>query len=713
MSLIDLDIRLGIIDIDLTIGLINIDLALGIPILGTGSTDDDVVAGSQGTDVIETLTGDDTIIGSDGIDVIDGSLGIDRFILDFTSDRHATQSAGRDVTINNLSVTTSEGPLGLFGDVQTTIVGIEGVVVRFGQSIGGEIIDTNDDTIDASAFSGSEGVQLISGGGSDEFIGSVGGDVFSFVVGAGTGTTAVADGGAGDDATIVNIDLSQSIGLTYTEAGETIGLVTSTGESILLTSVETLAFTSYTSATANPAATLVLDASAASTAILADFTDGGEAANVESDLTVLTGSGDDIIQTNAGDDTIDAGAGNDTINGGAGTDTVSYASATFAVDVSLQVTGAQDTGGGGVDTLNSIENLTGSSFSDALIGDERSNTLLGLDGDDTIYGLSSSDYMDGNAGDDILVAGLGFDILLGGDGNDHLTGGLGDDTMTGDLGDDTLIGNDGSDNLDGGDGNDTIVGGIGADIIEGRQGHDMIRGGVGDDTIDGGFGDDTIHGNAGADTIFGFFGDDMVLAGVGADLVYGGAGNDTLEGNAGHDTIYGGDGNDMISGDGGRDDLYGEDGNDVLIGSFGKDTMTGGAGADLFVFGNINETLATANAADTITDFSQAEGDSIDLSGVGSFTFVGENGFSGAAGELRYYFDGSGDTIVEMDIDGDATSELAIRLTGEINLEANDFAIGEMASAFENDGKAEADTILFTGLGSSNDLALTGVEFAF
>jgi len=54
----------------------------------------------------------------------------------------------------------------------------------------------------------------------------------------------------------------------------------------------------------------------------------------------------------------------------------------------------------------------------------------------------------------------------------------------------------------------------------------------------------------------------------------------------------------------------GGDGDDVLIGGLGSDILTGGAGSDIFRW---TEDSVDGGVTDTITDFSIAEGDSIDL----------------------------------------------------------------------------------------------------
>ena len=74
------------------------------------------------------------------------------------------------------------------------------------------------------------------------------------------------------------------------------------------------------------------------------------------------------------------------LDGGPGTDTASYALATAGVTVSLANTGPQETFGAGVDTLVSIENLTGSPFADTLGGDNNPNLIIGGGGGDLLSG---------------------------------------------------------------------------------------------------------------------------------------------------------------------------------------------------------------------------------------------------------------------------------------------------------------------------------------
>ena len=95
--------------------------------------------------------------------------------------------------------------------------------------------------------------------------------------------------------------------------------------------------------------------------------------------------------------------------------------------------------------------------------------------------------------------------------------------------------------------------------------------------------------------------------------------NDKLNGTKANDNLLGLGGDDAIKGDGGDnwlfggtddDMLNGGPGNDWLFGGSGNDKLTGSAGTDLYVFNQANF------GNDTITDFTEAQGDQIDLRGL-------------------------------------------------------------------------------------------------
>ncbi|WP_199805392.1 M10 family metallopeptidase C-terminal domain-containing protein, partial [Bradyrhizobium lablabi] len=153
--------------------------------------------------------------------------------------------------------------------------------------------------------------------------------------------------------------------------------------------------------------------------------------------------------------------------------------------------------------------------------------------------------------------------------------------------------------------------------------------------------------------------------------------NATIEkaiGGSSNDKLTASDTGSTLSGGGGNDTLIGGAGNDRLIGGTGVDTMTGGASGDTFVF-LLGESSATSGLHDRITDFLSGT-DHIDLSGydaisgTGSydqFKFIATAGFSGAAGELNYFYNSStGVTTLQGDTNGDGAADFAIDFTGNV-----------------------------------------------
>lgn len=240
-------------------------------------------------------------------------------------------------------------------------------------------------------------------------------------------------------------------------------------------------------------------------------------------ITIRTGDGDDVVnvapemQNNL---TIEGGDGNDILAGGAGADHLD--------------------GGAGDDIL------VGGTGSDELVGGAGRDTLT-----DAVGLLDANVWLKGVA----LRSGGGNDRALGGDGDDRIRTGEGDDTVHAGAGDDTV---------DTGDGQDRAFGGAGDDRIQAGAGHDQVQGGEGDDYIDGSTGHDQIQGDAGADTLYAGEGDDRVDGGEGQDYIDGYLGNDTLSGNAGNDVISGGQGDDALFGDAGHDVVYTGKGRDFV-----------------------------------------------------------------------------------------------------------------------------------------------------
>ncbi len=278
------------------------------------------------------------------------------------------------------------------------------------------------------------------------------------------------------------------------------------------------------------------------------------------------------------------------------------------------------------------------------------------------------------AKDDILTGSKFNDNIKSFDGNDVVNAGGGDDIVNGGLGSDLVRGGGGNDTLNGNSGADKLYGHVGNDSLWGNAGNDKLYGEVGADTLNGGTGNDLLNGGDGADTLIG---------GNGKDTLNGGAGDDSLSGGAGVDKLRGGADNDTLSGDAGADRLIGGLGDDIIIGGAGSDLMSGSAGADEFVFNDAAHTKVGGLKRDVITDFVAGQ-DIINVSGIDAssqpsdqaFTFIGEAGFSGAEGELRFFKNAQkGITIVSGDIDGDGVADFQIQLNGIIDLTQGDFIL--------------------------------------
>ncbi|NLY28068.1 MAG: type I secretion C-terminal target domain-containing protein, partial [Alcaligenaceae bacterium] len=101
-------------------------------------------------------------------------------------------------------------------------------------------------------------------------------------------------------------------------------------------------------------------------------------------------------------------------------------------------------------------------------------TLLGTDSS-VIEGSTSTDTLTGTAGNDRIYAYGDNDTVYGGEGSDLISGGAGNDTLYGEGGNDLIIDGNGADFIDAGAGDDTIV-------IKGTD-FTYIEGGTGFDTL--------------------------------------------------------------------------------------------------------------------------------------------------------------------------------------------------------------------------------------
>ena len=354
---------------------------------------------------------------------------------------------------------------------------------------------------------------------------------------------------------------------------------------------------------------------------------------------------------------------------------------------------------GGVDTLRGGED------SDIIAGDALQFGNDGPFGNLDVTGpvhaslIGAGDRLYGEAGNDILAGdifafgSLTADSTIRG-GNDLIDGGAGDDEIHGDFGNaDGVVVPAGFFDLGGAD---RLYGGDGADMIYGDAGNDLLDGGAGADTLRGGTGADTYYvddagdvvdetGGAGIDRVVTArsfnLGSASQVDGDVENLTQTGTANVSGVGNALANIIVGNGASNALSGAAGNDKLSGAAGTDTLTGGSGADQLTGGTGADTFRYLSLNDSTVAAMGRDRLSDFDHTEADRIDLQAIDArtnvagdqaFSFIGAAAFSHISGQLRAEVVGAS-TFVYGDVNGDATADFAIVLSGAMTLQAGDF----------------------------------------
>ncbi len=466
----------------------------------------------------------------------------------------------------------------------------------------------------------------------------------------------------------------------------------------------------------------------------------------------LTGStGSDSLYGGAGNDTLAGGAGADSLDGGAGTDMADYSASGAAVTVNL----AAGTGLGGDaqgDTLTSIEQVTGSGYSDSLTGTSGNDSLYGGAGNDTLVGGAGADSLDGGSGTDMAdysASGAAVTVNLatgtgaGGDAQgdtltsiEQVTGSNYNDSLTGDAGANLLIGGLGNDTLTGGAGADSLYGGTGMDYADYSASSAGVSVNLSDGTASGGdaqgdvlSGIDGLIGSASNDTLIGFDGQGTTPGDLYTNVIYGGAGNDYIDGRGGDDSLYGGSGNDTIIGGSGADLIDGGSGTDMadysgsgagvtvnlatgtglggdaqgdtltgieqVRGSAYNDSLTGTAGNDSLYGGAGNDTLAGGAGADSLDGGSGQNMADYSASAQGVSVNLGTGAVSGG--------DAEGDTLTNIqDVTGSGQADA---LTGTAG--ANMLYGGAGDDTIIGGGGADQ---IFAGSGNDSIVAGTGAQ---
>ncbi|QOZ27237.1 calcium-binding protein [Bradyrhizobium sp. CCBAU 51753] len=316
---------------------------------------------------------------------------------------------------------------------------------------------------------------------------------------------------------------------------------------------------------------------------------------------IFGGDGNDTLVTGSAADTFYGNDGDDFMNGGLGTDELNYAAIGRDINVDLNITIAQNTGGAGFDTILNIENVVGGSGWDTLHGNTVANYLIGGEGNDKLLGgEGAANTLQGGTGNDTYFVEAAGDTIVEfvNEGIDSVQTTLTSFTLAANVENLTKVGSSGFTGVGNGL-NNIMTGGSGNDYLVGFGGNDTFIDGSGANTFQGGTGNDIYAVQSNADTVTEF-------AAEGFDQVQTFLSSYTLSPNV-EQLVFIGSGDHTGVGN--------SIGN-TFVGGAGTETWTGAGGNDVYNF------RTAGNGLDIVTDFNAdnanaAEHDHIDLTGRG------------------------------------------------------------------------------------------------
>nr|WP_316655529.1 hypothetical protein [uncultured Gellertiella sp.] len=752
----------------------------------TGSTYADVLTGDAGANGLSGDIGNDTLAGAAGDDILSGGGNND--ILSGGQGRD-TIDGGADIDTLDLGLDAADSSRSWYVDLQANLILVGGLVedtiINIENVTGGAQNDTLLGTTSDNVLKGGTGNDTLTGnGGNDRFSGGAGDDVITGGIGIDTVDYSLD---ATDNATAHRIDLAAGTEYRLAPTGYVL--------EDQLTAIDNVVGGALSDDIAGTSGANVLNGGAGADTIHgnggndtlvgglgADYLDGGIdidtvdygyvlTGGILADLGVgtvltrddtttdtvvnvenVTGSafadtitGDrlqNMLKGGAGNDLLYSTAGGDTYDGGADNDTVSFQNSSAAVSINLQ-TAAYSGGDATGATLTSIENITGSHFTDTITGDSGGNILYGNGGLDTIHGGGGNDtivigdanslmgpafatYDGGGDIDTLDVVGIqafggnglvlpnaaGFDANSSPNNHGRWIVDLSSGQAIRDLRFTSTIPNQfsptgwssyisyvpqsistvsGFENVVGGNDHDTIWGDANANVLNGEGGDDVLHGRDGNDTFIGGAGNDWFDGG---NNVWG-------ETGITNDTVDYSASRAAISINLGLDS--GGHSNALATvahsqyaagGDADGDILWNID---SIIGTAFNDSLTGDGNANTFQAGAGDDTLAGLAGNDTLFG-----GDGNDVLNGGADNDI----LSGGLGHDT--FDG-GTGIDTLDLTrdaGDASRGFIVDLShGSIYANDGNGVVEDTIQFVENVIGTDLSSIL---IGDASDNALTG-----
>jgi Ca2+-binding RTX toxin-like protein len=627
----------------------------------TGAAGSETIIGTNMTDRITGLAGHDVLDGRAGGDVLAGGPGDDMYVV---------ENVG-DLVIENFN----EG----IDTVQSSIDYTLGMDIEHLTLTGTAALSGGGNTQN-NQVTGNSGNNLLDGAtGSDHLVGGDGDDTLKYSADGSWTTGFIAKnsgspGYAGTGQTVVLNGKNRSFDVFQGDAGADRLEGTAGADALALDDP----FSPFPQA-AGPRLSGIEKI---------DVGDGNDVVDLTSrlyvygDVTLIGGSGDDVLWANAGNDLLEGGTGNDNLYGGAGSDRLA--------------------GGDGNDTLDggaSADRLLGGLGNDSYLIDDIGDDVVEFanEGTDTVKSLIT--YRLGDHLENLILTGTSAINATGNSGNNTLTGNSAANALSGGLGNDIYVVGEG----------DVIVEGIdeGTDTVQSSQTwmladqvENLILTGTAAINGTGNRGNNTLTGNSAVNVLAGGQGDDIYVVSVG-DLVFENLneGLDTVQSaqtwvlavNVERLTLTGsavsdGTGNEL------NNVLTGNSAANVLIGNAGDDMLNGGAGTDTLLGGTGNDIYVVDNAGDVVveqvnegTDLVQSSVSYVLSANIENLTLTGTSAINATGNSLVNTLTGNTGANV---LDGGAGADTLIGGAG------NDTYIVDDASDVVSEGAGQgADTV--------------------